>query len=95
MEKSFIDGSDFLLCLIFLVFRVSLNCPFQNFLPSFGGDLDENEKLKTISMLLTGQNFSFGNPVEKFKTDLVSGKLSSDHVKMTKVLQKAKYRKYK
>ena len=69
--------------------------PFQAFLPNFGVDSDESEKLKTISMLLTGQNVRFGNPVDKFKTDLVSGKLSSDHVKMTKVLRKARYRKYK
>ena len=46
-------------------------------------------------MLLTGENFRFGNPVDKFKSDLLAGKLSPDSVKMTKVLQKAQYRRYK
>jgi hypothetical protein len=67
----------------------------QTFLPNFGGHSDEDEKLKTITMLLSGHNFRFGNPVEKFKTDLVTGKLSPDYVKMTKVLRKARFRKYK
>jgi hypothetical protein len=46
-------------------------------------------------MLLTGKNLRFGNPVDKFKSDLLAGNLTSDQVKMKRVLQKARFRKYK
>ena len=76
---------------LFLVLLITF-LTFQTFLPKFD---NRDDVTKTISMLLTRKNFRFGNPVEKFKSDLISGKLSPDSVKMTKVLQKANFRRYK
>ena len=60
---------------------------FQKFLPKFEKD-DQKEKIKTLKMLLSGNNIKFGNPVNEFKKKLSEGHYNSDNVKMSELLKK-------
>eukprot|EP00092_Neocalanus_flemingeri_P094512 GFUD01120196.1.p1 GENE.GFUD01120196.1~~GFUD01120196.1.p1 ORF type:complete len:859 (-),score=207.49 GFUD01120196.1:242-2818(-) len=64
-----------------------------NLLPSFPTD-DIDEKAKTIEMLFGKDNFHFGNPVEKFRQDLLSGDYFPDNVEMKEIVQSAQKRNY-
>lgn len=57
------------------------------FLPKFEKD-DQKEKIKTLKMLLSGNNIKFGNPVNEFKKKLSEGHYNSDNVKMSELLKK-------
>ena len=71
----------------------SLNC--QALLPNFGGQDDEKEKLKTLALLLKGDNIKFGNPITELKRNLLNGKFTPENAKMEKILKKSQYRMYK
>jgi len=64
-----------------------------NLLPSFPVD-DIDEKAKTIEMLFGKENFHFGNPVGKFRQDLLVGDYFPDNAEMKKIVKNAQKRNY-
>jgi len=64
-----------------------------NLLPSFPAE-DIDEKAKTIEMLFGKENLHFGNPVAKFRQDLLAGDYFPDNVEMKKIVQNAQKRNY-
>ena len=44
-------------------------------------------------LLFNGENINFGNPVDDFKSKLVSGKWSREHVKKMEIIKKHRKRK--
>jgi len=64
-----------------------------NLLPSFPAD-DIDEKAKTIEMLFGKENFHFGNPLSKFRNDLLAGDYFPDNVEMKKIVRAAQKRNY-
>merc|ERR1712098_74125 len=64
-----------------------------NLLPSFPED-DIDEKAKTIEMLFGKENFHFGNPLSKFRNDLLAGDYFPDNVVMKKIVRAAQKRNY-
>ena len=64
-----------------------------NLLPSFPVD-DIDEKAKTIEMLFGKENLHFGNPVEKFRQDLIKGDYFPDNVEMKELVKIAQKRNY-
>jgi len=64
-----------------------------NLLPSFPTD-DIDEKAKSIEMLFGKENFHFGNPVEKFRQDLLAGDYFPDNVEMKEIVKSAQKRNY-
>jgi len=64
-----------------------------NLLPSFPSD-DIDEKAKTIEMLFGKENLHFGNPVAKFRQDLLAGDYFPDNVEMKNIVKNAQKRNY-
>ena len=60
-------------------------------LPSFHHD-DIDEKAKTIEMLFGGENFHFGNPISKFRTELLEGDFSLERRAMKSIVREARER---
>ena len=63
------------------------------YLPNFPTD-DLDEKARTIEMLFGGQNFHFGNPLEKFREDLVNGDYLPENVEMKAMVATAQRRNF-
>ena len=64
------------------------------YLPNFEND-DSREKEKTISMLFGGENFHFGNPLEKFRDRVRQGAYNPESCEIKELVLKAKKRDYK
>jgi nuclear factor related to kappa-B-binding protein len=62
-------------------------------LPSFEQD-DIDEKAKTIEMLFGGENFHFGNPVARFRSELAAGELQPERAAMKEMVRSAQRRDY-
>jgi hypothetical protein len=62
-------------------------------LPSFP-DEDIDEKVKTIEMLFGNENFHFGNPLHKFREDLINEDYFPDNVAMKAMVRSAQKRNY-
>ena len=60
-------------------------------LPSFQQD-DIDEKAKTIEMLFGGENFHFGNPIGKFRTELLEGDFSLERRAMKSIVRESRER---
>ena len=60
-------------------------------LPSFHQD-DIDEKAKTIEMLFGGENFHFGNPIGKFRIELLEGEFSQERRAMKSIVKEARER---
>ena len=63
------------------------------YLPSFPND-DIDEKAKTIEMLFGGENFHFGNPITKFRQDLLAGDYYPENADMKKMVMTAQRRNF-
>ena len=63
-------------------------------LPSFPQD-DIDEKAKTIEMLFGGENFHFGNPINKFRTELLEGDFSLERRAMKSIVREARERDHR
>ena len=64
-------------------------------LPNFSPEDDIDEKAKTIEMLFGGENFHFGNPLQKFRQDLLAGEYLVENCKGNQILRKGEKRNYK
>lgn len=62
-------------------------------LPSFPRD-DIDEKAKTIEMLFGGDNFHFGNPVTRFRCELLAGDHQPEAAAMKEMVRSAQRRDY-
>ena len=60
-------------------------------LPSFDHD-DIDEKAKTIEMLFGAENFHFGNPIDKFRTELLEGDFSLERRAMKSIVREGRER---
>ena len=65
-----------------------------NLLPSFHQN-DIHEKAKTIEMLFGGENFHFGNPISKFRTELLEGDFSQERRAMKSIVREAQERDHR
>ena len=63
-------------------------------LPSFQQN-DIDEKAKTIEMLFSGENFLFGNPINKFRRELLEGDFSLERRAMKSIVREAQERDHK
>ena len=63
------------------------------YLPSFPTD-DIDEKAKTIEMLFGGENFHFGNPLTKFREDLLAGDYFPENADMKGMVRTAQRRNF-
>ena len=63
------------------------------YLPTFSTD-DIDEKAKTIEMLFGGENFHFGNPLTKFRQDLLAGDYYPENADMKKLVITAQKRNF-
>ena len=63
-------------------------------LPSFQQN-DIDEKAKTIEMLFSGENFFFGNPINKFRRELLEGDFSLERRAMKSIVREAQERDHK
>ena len=63
------------------------------YLPSFPTD-DIDEKAKTIEMLFGGENFHFGNPIRKFRQDLLAGDYYPENADMKRMIITAQRRNF-
>ena len=64
------------------------------YLPTFSTD-DIDEKAKTIEMLFGGENFHFGNPLTKFRQDLLAGDYYPENADMKKLVITAQKRNFR
>merc|ERR1719402_1998696 len=60
-------------------------------LPSFPED-DIEEKARTIEMLFGGENFHFGNPLTRFRADLLNGEYTPENAEMRDMVVTAQKR---
>ena len=63
------------------------------YLPSFADD-DATEKEKTLSMLFRGENFHFGNPLERFRQQVQQGSFSPESSEIRNFVLEAKKREH-
>ncbi len=63
------------------------------FLPAFAIE-DETEKQKTLSMLFGGDNFHFGNPLERFRDEVNQGSFNPESSEIKNLVLSAKKREY-
>lgn len=63
------------------------------YLPSFAFD-DATEKEKTLAMLFRGDNFLFGNPLERFRDEVNRGSFNPESSEIKNLVLSAKKREY-
>jgi len=75
----------------FLTMDQAIKEKINDMLPNFPED-DDDQKLKSLEMLFSGQNIAFGNPLIDFRDKVLNGKYYPEYVLMQRAVRNAKRR---